>query len=67
MNDVLERALHLRNLAEEARAKAASLKSQEAREILRKLAFDYDKAAETLEFAAKSAASKTSRTRKPSH
>jgi len=52
VNDVIEQALRYRNLAEGVRINAASLQTEEARKISRKLAFDYDNLAETLEQAA---------------
>ena len=51
--DKIQRALHYRNLAEEARIKALALKSQGAQIVLEKLAADYDTLAESLERAAK--------------
>ena len=53
MKEDLERATHFRKLAEEVRAKVASLKSPEAREIFGRLASDYDRLAESLEQVAR--------------
>lgn len=53
MNDYIEKALHFRNLAEEARMNAARPKIPQAKELFVKLASNYDSLADTLEHIAK--------------
>jgi len=51
MEHCLDKARRFRDLAEEVRAKAAMLTSREARDVLARLASDYDNLAESLELA----------------